>query len=169
MSRDVSDTFKSEVFNQEMADVAIVLITISHVDISDNILVSSDSTEALPILGVPGTVSNGLEYPQFPFELTLQEQSDNLLARATLKIDNVSREIIQAIRSASNDPPTVRIQIVLSSDTDTPEIDIQNLQLNNIKANASYVEGELQPKIIQGEKFPSSTFNQADFPGVFGG
>lgn len=167
MSRDVSSTLKEQVFAQQMTDVVITLITISHPDLSADINISSDPTETLST-GVLGTVSNYVEYTQLPFELTLQEQTENLLARAVLKVDNISREIIQAIRTASNEPPTVRIQLVLASDVDTAELDIQDLKLNNIRANQFYVEGELQPEIIQGEKYPYKTFNQADWPGVFG-
>ena len=168
MSRSVSNTLKSQVFGQEMDDVAIILISITHSDLSEDIYISSDPTETLST-GVKGTISNSIEYVQFPFEIILQEQTDNLLARATIRIDNISREIMQAVRTASNEPPNVSIQIVLASDPDTAEIEINNLRLNNIKANAFVVEAELQPKIIQGEKYPAYVFNQAEWPGIFGG
>lgn len=167
MSRTLSSTLKAQIFSQAMDDPIIVLITISHSDLSEDINISSDPTEILSN-GSLGTTSNGTEFVHIPFELSLQEQTDNLLARAMLKIDNISREIILAIRTATNDPPIVRIRMVLASDPNTVEIDINNLRLNNIKANAFVVEGELQPKIIQGEKYPGNTINQADFPGVFG-
>jgi len=169
MSRSVSTTLKNAVFAQETSEAFIILIKIEHVDLASDILVSSDSTEDLPIAGVRGTISNSVEYIQLPFQLVLQEQTDNLLARAKLVIDNVNREIILAIRTANNTPPIVTISIVLASDPDTVEISIPNLRLNNIRANAFTVEGELQPQIIQGEQFPFNTFNQADFPGIFGG
>lgn len=167
MSRNVSDTLKEQVFAQEMNDPAIILITITHADLAEDINVSSDPTEVLGS-GLRGTISNGTEYTQFPFELVLQEQSENLLTRAKLRIDNVTRDIINAIRTARNDPPEVQIQVVLASDPDTVEINMTDLQLNNISATALSVEGELQPKIVQGEKFPKNTINQADFPAVFG-
>lgn len=168
MSRAVSNTLKAAVFEQETSEAFIILIKIEHDDLAEDILISSDPTETLTT-GVKGTTSNSLEYVQLPFQLTLQEQTENLLARAKLTIDNIDRSIITAIRTATNNPPIVTISIVLASDPDTVEISIPNLRLNNIKATASTVEGELQPQIIQGEQFPIDTFNQADFPGVFGG
>lgn len=168
MSRTLGSNLVSETYSQEMSEVVIVLITITHPDLSEDIRVSSDPTITLSS-GSLGTTSNGNDYVQFPFELILQEQSDNLLTRAKLKIDNISREIIQAIRTAANEPPKVTIQIVLASDPDTVEMEIPNLKLNNVTANALTVEGELQSSIIQAEKYPSNTVNQALFPGVFGG
>ena len=168
MSRSVSNTLKEQVFSQEMTDPAIVLITISHNDLSEDIYVSDDPTETLAS-GFRGTVSNGVDYTHLPFELSLAEQSDNLLSRARLKIDNVNREIILAVRAASNEPPLVNIKIVLASDPNAVEFEIPDLRLNDIRANALIVEGDLQPEIFQSEKFPKNSVNQADFPAVFGG
>lgn len=167
MSRSVSSTLTEQIFAQDMDEVVITLIEITHDDLSEPIYVSSDPTETLST-GVKGTISNSIEYAQIPFQLTLQEQTDNLLARAKLSIDNINREIMLAIRQANNSPPNVTIKIVLASDPDTVEIEIPNLQLNNITGTAAVVEGELQPKILQGETFPRNTFNKSNFPGVFG-
>ena len=169
MSRPISSTFRQEVFAQQTGECWIILLQISHPDLSDDIFISSDATQLLPIVGARGTISNGQEYIFLPFDLTLQEQNDNLLAKAILQIDNVDRSIIAAIRQASGEPPRMTIRIVLASDTDTIEIEMPNLEFNNIYANQSTVQGELRPKILQGEQFPNKTFNQADFPGVFGG
>ena len=167
MSRSVSQTLKSEVFAQEMSDVPIILITISHNDLSEDVTISSDPTETLSS-GAYGTTSNGIEYTQLPFEIVLAEQSDNLLTRATIKIDNVSRAIMSAVRAASNEPPEVKVQIVLATDPDTVEVEIDGLLLNDIKATALVVEAYLEPEILQAEKYPKNTINQSDYPGVFG-
>jgi hypothetical protein len=150
-----------------MSDVAIYLVTISHANLAEDILLSSDPTEVLSS-GVRGTISNSLEYVQLPFEIVFQEQTENLLARAVIRMDNISREIMQAVRLASGSAPSVKIQIVLASDPDTVEIEIDDLKMNNIRGSATIVEADLQPPILQGEKYPKNTINQADFPGVFG-
>lgn len=167
MSRSLSSTLVEEVFAQEMSEVVVALIEITHDDLSEPIRVSSDPTQTLTN-GSKGTVHNGDEYVQFPFEVTLPEQSDNLITRAKLKIDNTSREILLAVRQAFNEPPQVSIKIVLASDPDTLEIEIGGLNLNNVKASAFSVEADLEPQILQSEKYPYNTFNQADFPGIFG-
>ena len=64
--------------------------------------------------------------------------------------------------------PIVNIQFVLSSDPDYVEFQIPNLRLDNIKADARVVQGDLMPRIFQGEKFPKNTITLANFPGVFG-
>lgn len=167
MSRAVSDALKAELFDQNMDEVAIWLVTITHPNLTDDIRLSSDPTTTLSS-GVKGTISGALEFVNIPFEITLQEQSDNLLTRAVIRADNISREIMLAVQTAQGEAPNVRLQMVLASAPDTVEVDINNLKLNNVQANAFTVEAELQPAILQGEKYPANTINQADFPGVFG-
>jgi hypothetical protein len=168
MSRSFSSGFVEELNAQEMSAVPIVLLEISHASLTENIYLSSDPTVLLPTAGVRGTVSNYQEYVFFPFELTLQSQTDELLARAKIIFDNVDRSIMLAILEASGDPPMLTIRLVSSLDTDVNEMVVPNLRLDNIKANAFRVEADLMPVIIQGEQYPYKTFSQSGFPGVFG-
>ena len=167
MSRSVSNDFKADVFRQEAEQVFLVLVTITHADLTEDIYIANDPKQTLST-GAKGVISNSIEYVAIPFELFLQEQSDNLITKAKIRIDNVSREILRAVREASGLPPIVNIKIALSDDPDTIEIEIPNLRMNNVTATAYVVEAELLPVIVQSEKYPYDTFNQADFPGIWG-
>lgn len=163
-----SEAMTEEILKQEMTDVYITLLTITHDDLEESLYISSDPTVTLPVAQVYGTVSNGQEYVFLPFQLSLQEQTDNLLARAKISFDNIDRSIMRAIRTISNSPPVINIKIIMASDPDTVEAEIPNLRLNNIRADAFTVEAELLPFVMQNEQYPYKTFSQSGFPGVFG-
>lgn len=167
MSRDLSDAYLEQAFQQESANPEIYLVSMTHPDFSEDIHVSSDATETLSS-GHKGTISNGVEYTNFPFKLKLQEQNENLIPKASLEISNVSREIMDAIQRIQDDVPVVRVQMVLASDPDLVEIDIRNMRFNNIKGNAIVIEGELRPKAFNNGKYPKGTFNAAEWPGLHG-
>lgn len=165
---ELSPDATSAVLSQEIDKVFIVLVQLSHSDLVEDIFISSDPTQTLPEAGVYGTISNGQEYIFLPFQIVLQEQSDNLLARAKIVFDNIDRAIMVAIRGAGNSKPIVNIKIIMASNPDHVERELPNLRLDNVKANAFTIEAELTPRIMQNEQFPFKTFNQAGFPGIFG-
>ena len=94
------------------------------------------------------------------------EASATQLPMSTLKIDNVSREIIEEIRSLSS-PPTVTISIVLHSDPDTVEAGPWEFKLLNATYDANIIQGSLGFEDILNELFPYGTFNPKDFPALF--
>lgn len=168
MSRTLSSTALQSIFAQETDEVWITLLEISHPDLASDLYISSDPTTTLGS-GEYGTTSNSQDYTFLPFSLTLAPQNENLIARARLTIDNVSRDLIAAVIEASNSPPVVNIKIVLASDPDTVEFQFLSLNMNNVNADATTLEADLFPKILQGEAFPSESFTFADFPGLYGG
>lgn len=168
MSRSFSTLLKRQLFAQEMDGVATLLISITHPDFEQDYHVSSNN-DSLLSSGVRGTISNDIEYIQYPFNVTLQEQSDNLAAKAKISIDNIDRELMLAIeRIQDNTPPQVRIQVVLDKEPDVIIADARKLQMNNIDATAFVIEAELWPRLLQGKKYPKHSFNPADWPAVHG-
>lgn len=166
MSRTLSSTATSAVFSQQTEEVFVTLLEISHADLSETLYVSSDPTTDFGG-NVYGTTSNGQNYIFFPFEFRMQEQSDNLISKASLRIDNVTRDIILAIRSVQSEEPQVDIKVVLASAPDDIEFEIPSLKLNNITANAFIVAGELRPVVVQNEQYPYLNFNYSDFAGIY--
>ena len=95
MSRPVSLTFKQAVNAQETSEAFLILITIDHPDLSQPIRVTSDAVD---------TTSRSNLFVAFPFELTLPADSEDRPPRASLRIDNVDRQIVQAIRDITSAP-----------------------------------------------------------------
>lgn len=168
MSRDLSTTALQSIYDQETSEVWVVLLEITHPDLAETVYLSSDPTTTLAD-GNYGTESNGNDYVFLPFRFFLQPQTENLLARAKIRIDNVSRDLIRSVLDAQNEPPEVDVKVVLASAPDTIEFQISNLLMDNVRASATELEADLFPKILQGEQFPFETFSVADFPGLYGG
>lgn len=166
MSRTVSSSMKEAVFGQRTPEAFLILLTIDHDDLAEPIRITPDPFEVLPILGIRGVVSNGVEYSALPFEFILPGDSPDSPPISTIRMDNISREIVNAIRSITS-PPTATISIVLSSDPDVVEITLTDFTLNNIRADVYTVEGELSTEQLDAEPLPSGRFTPGLFPGLF--
>lgn len=164
MSRDVTDTLKEEVFAQNTEEVFVTLLTLSHPDLSQPIRVCSDPAVDL-VSGSRGTASRGEDFVFLPFELIPPGQSGDSLPTGRLRVDNVSREIVQAVRLISS-PADILIEVVMASAPDVVEAVIAGFQLRNIKADALTVEGELSTIRFDMEPFPRGSFTPSQFPGM---
>lgn len=169
MSRELSDNAKAQLNAQESDDAFVVLLELNHDSFDgETIRLSSDPTTTL-LDGTYGTVSNGNDYTFFPFEITLPAQDDTFLGRTVLKIDNVTRDLILEVLQINGDPILVTLKIVLASDPDSVEMEYPSLRMTNIAANATDLQADLYPQIIQDEQWPYDNFTRADFPGLFSG
>lgn len=166
MTRQVSDAFRSAAYTQQTGEVFIILITISSPDFADDIRIASDPKELLPIAGVRGVVSRGDEYIYLPFSINLPQQDASGVARASLSIDNINREIVQAVRQATS-ALSITIEVVLASDVDTVEISVQDFRLERVTYDAFTVSGDISVEYYDLEPFPSKRFTPSDFPGIF--
>ena len=161
-----STSFDQEMFAQETDSVFIVLLTLSSDELDDDIRIASDPFEMLDIANVYGVESNGLEYIFIPFEVTLPTDDSSGAVTATLKIDNVEREIVASARTLTKSL-NVKIQCVLSSDVDVVEIEYDNFQLTNLQYDVMTVSGQLTLNYWGLEPFPSGRFIPSQFPGLF--
>ena len=142
---------------QETTEVYIVLLTIDHDDLATPIRVTSDGVN---------TTSRGNLYFAYPFDITLPEDDGVTPPAARLIIDNISREIGQVIRSIS-EPPSVTIEIILSSDFDTVEASYPFFELTDVNYNALTVTGELTIQNLSVEPYPAESFTPSSHPGLF--
>jgi hypothetical protein len=157
MSRNVSATFKQAAFAQETDEAFLVLITLDHEDLTSPIRVVNNQV---------AITSNGNTFQPYAFKLTVPDDTERNLSQGRLSIDNISREIIEAIRSISS-APSVTIQVVLASDPDTVEIEYSDFELKNITYDAEVVSGNLVIETFVKEPFPGESFTPGNFPGLF--
>jgi hypothetical protein len=157
MSRNTSLTFREAVYGQEAGEAFIILLELSNPGLSQPIRVSSDSVD---------TTHNGNTYVAFPFDIALPDDTDEGPPTTRLTIDNVSREIVQAVRSVST-AVDVDIKIVLGSDPDKVEAEFPDFQLRDVRYNVLTVEGQLNIESFAQEPFPAGKFDPARFPGLF--
>jgi len=164
--RTLSEAFREAMNAQETGIVPIILLTVSHEDLEDPILISNDPTTRLSTDPLRyGTVSRGETYFFIPFEAVIPDETDRA-PEAKIGVVNIGRDLVQLVRSAVS-PPSVTMEIILSTDLDTPEITFNNLILGNSTINDKSVDLELTIDNLGQEPFPALTFTPSAFPGLF--
>lgn len=112
--------------------------------------------------------SRGQVYTAYPFSISFPSDVEGEQRRATITIDNISRDITRYVRE-SLDPPDVKIELVMSSTPGTVEKTIDFLRLVSVEYDAFTVTGTLEPydfmslpaidSIYAGTEFPDLVYN----------
>ena len=157
MSRPVSATARQASYDAETSEAFLILLTLNHVDLSGPIRVANNAVDV---------VSRGDTFLAFPFRLQLPSDSDERPPRARLQIDNVDRQIVQAVRSVTG-AIGVLMEIVLASDPDTLEAAFPDFELQEVRYDALVVEGDLGIEAFLREPFPGDRFTPSGYPGLF--
>ena len=143
-------------FSQETDEVWLILLTISHADLTDDIRVVHNQVDI---------TSRGMNFVGFAFELSLPIDSPDRAPVAELRIDNVSREIAQAVRSILS-APAVKIEVIRAAAPDVVELSLDGFRLRNVNWDADSVRGALVLDDIATESYPAGIFSPAGFPGL---
>ena len=151
----ISDTLKTEAWAVE-SDLPLVILKIDHADLSAPIRVVNNKTDI---------TSGGDVYSAFPFEIRLPDSLEDAPPRARLRIDNISREIGQAIRDMTS-AADVTIEVVRQDAPDTIEVSWPVMRLTNVRFDFLSVEGDLEFEDLSREPYPFLSFSPAEFPGV---
>lgn len=155
--RPLSILARAAAFASETKEVFLFLLTLSHDSMDEPIRIVNDQNDL---------ISGGYTYVMFPFEIVLPSQQEDQAPMAQIKIDNVDRRIVRAVRSIDG-PIDAMLQIVLASQPDTVEWLYEGFQLRSVSYDAIYVEGELRLEEILVEPFPKDLFTPGSFPGLF--
>lgn len=147
---------KQAAYDQETKEVILVIVTIEHDDLAAPIRVVNNTEDI---------TSGGDTYTAFPFDITLPDAREDAPPRARLVIDNVSREITQAIRSISN-AATVTLGVIQASNPDVVDPEWPFFKLTNVKWDVGQVSGDLTLEDFTSEPFPAGIFSPASFPGL---
>ena len=151
----ISDTLKTEAWAVE-SDLPLVILKIDHADLSAPIRVVNNKVDI---------TSGGDVYSAFPFEIRLPDSLEDAPPRARLRIDNISREIGQAIRDMTS-AADVTIEVVRQDAPDTIEVSWPVMRLTNVRFDFLSVEGDLEFEDLSREPYPFLSFSPAEFPGV---
>jgi len=155
--RNTSLTARQAINAQQTAEVFLLILTIDHADLTTPIRVVNN-TENID--------SRGDTYIAFPFQVNLPADRDDQISQVNLSIDNVDRQIVEAVRSLYS-PADVALEVVLASSPDTLEAGPFDFKLKSANYNALTVEASLGYEDILNEPFPGDSFNPANYPGLF--
>lgn len=161
----LSAAFKQAVFAPETGEAFILLLAISHAQLSVPIRVAHNGQDV---------TSRGNVYAAYPFQIDLPAQDPERPPRVRLLIDNVGTvdlggsqvNIVRKLREISS-PPTVTLEVVLASAPDTVEAGPFAMTLTAAPYDALAIEGELAFEDVLHEPFPGDQFTPANFPGLF--
>jgi hypothetical protein len=154
--RSLTQTFKSAIFALATSEVFALLITIDHASIVTPIRICTDSVNVL---------SNARTFVPALFDIALPNQDDEFSA-VSFTVDNVDRQIVQAIRTATGAPPTFDIEVCLVSDPNNV-IGPISLEIIGADYNAKKVSCKLSYEPIIQEKFPADAFTPSTVPVMF--
>lgn len=141
---------------QQTDEVFVVLLTLSHPTLAQPIRVCNNNENV---------VSRGNTFIAVAFDIELPGEDDSRPGLATLRIDNVDRAVLLALRQIAT-PPTARIEVVLAATPDVVEVDFAGLILRNAIYDDLYVTGELAFEQIIVEPV-SIAITPARFPALF--
>lgn len=156
MPNPLSSTATESAFAENTDKVWLTLVTIDHDDLATPIRVV-DNTEDV--------VSRGETFVAFAFEVALPGESETEIGEARLRVDNVDRQIVNAIRSIAG-PPDVTIEVILADDPDTVEIALPPMKMRGVTYDKNTVEGSLRFEDITSEPI-AETITPERFPGLF--
>lgn len=158
MSRTVSATATRAMFAQETDNAFLCLLKLSHSLWAEDFHFVNDRQNH---------TDGGLqEWIAYPFDITLPDDREDEIAAATLTIDNVDRQIVEAVRQISS-PVSVTFWIVLSSDIDDVIAGPFEFSLNSVSWNSLTVSGSLEFEPILNIRYPQHRFTPVTAPGLF--
>ncbi len=156
MSRNLSPAAIASGNDESTGEVWLVLLTISHPSISPPIRVVNN---------VEDIESRGNTFVGLPFQVELPgEDSDNAVL-STIRVDNVDRQIVGAIRSLSS-PPTCDVEVILASSANTVEIGFYDMTMRTANYDSLYIDAQLTFESIFTEPI-SCDQTPARFPALF--
>jgi hypothetical protein len=157
MSRALSLAARQAVTAQETAEIFLILLSIEAPGMEEPIRVVNDHADC---------ISRGLRFVAFPFEIALPGDDPDNPPTVTLRIDNVDRRIVAALR-ALDAIATVTIEVVRAAAPDEIEAGPFAMQLAKAIYTALAVEAELAFEDTLNARFPAGSYAPADYPGLF--
>jgi hypothetical protein len=146
------------VFAQETDEAFVVLLTVAHAAIDPPVRVCLNGAQI---------VSNGNTFVPYPFDIRLPRRNGKEMPTVTLRIDNVDRSIVAALR-AIDSPATVTVEVVLADSPDVREAGPYVMTLRSARTpNPAEIFGELAYEDVLNEAWPAPTFTPNNFPGLF--
>ena len=155
MPRPLSTQAMRAVLAEVSNEAFIMLITFSHAVDTYRVCLNTE-----PIR------SNGYEFTPCYFEITLPELSDKAPQGCNISIDNVDRRMIDTLRAVT-DPVRVTVQLVLASQPDVIELQLDDLVLREVTWDASRINGTLKSEDPLNEQFPGHLYEPRTFQGIF--
>lgn len=111
-------------------------------------------------------VSRGQTYLAYPFELALPSDTEDQLSEASIRIDNVSGEILDTFRTFETSP-NITLEIIRTSVPDEVLLQTIGFRLRAISVDEASVEGKILLDDVYRFQYPMHDYLPSTFPGLF--
>lgn len=156
MSRPLSANAVSAILAENTGEVFLVIVTITHASLATPLRFVNNNEDI---------TSSGNVFTAFPFEVNLPQEQESQEYRAQLRIDNIDRQVSDAIRALPT-TPSVNLEVVLASSPDTVELSF-DFSVESVEISDTTVTAELVDADLTREPYPGDVFNPVDFPALF--
>lgn len=164
----ITDNLRQASYGQETDVAIIILLTLRTAEMEEDVRVCNCPVEKFADLGenVYGCTSNNERYIFMPFDITLPQDDKTGAVTAKLTIENVDRQIVRYARQTRG-AINVDIQVVLSNNLNTVEMEFKDFKLVNVSYDTLTVSGDLSVDYLGLEPYPCGRFTPSGFPGLF--
>ena len=121
-------------------------------------------TVTLPVPGNPAAL-----FIVVDFGFTRPSQEEGGTTKAKLRVDNVSRQLQEALRAAidADQPFSVTYRAYSTLDPNNPEI-YDGLRMGNVQVSPYSANGDLFYEEIEMKAFPGLVYGLSEFPALYG-
>ena len=162
MARDLSDTFRQEIFAAKTDALIYFLLEIAHEDLDaeawpDGVIRVTNAGEDVTY--------NGDTFYFYGFLVDLPSQDDgNVIVASRITIDNVDQWLTEVVRGLSS-WPTVKIMVVHDGEPDVAQAEARAAYLVDVTITADQISGTLSYEPILNEPYPGHSFTPTFAPG----
>lgn len=155
--RTLSTTFLRELGKQETAEVALFLVELSHASFEAPFRYARNFEDV---------TSNGATYLARAMDVTLPDEEAERVPTLQLRIDNVERDLLAALRGLDG-IVSVTLRLVLASQPDVVEIEVVGMEGRAMSYGAAILSLDLGVEPILDAAFGSRLLSPSHAPGLF--
>ncbi len=156
MSNQLSPALLAQLYAQESDVPFLMLVTLTHPSFTTVRLVNNSED----------IVSNGQTFTAFPMNIRLPADDGETTREVSIEFDNVSRELIDELRTVTT-PIEVKVEMILASNPDDIQVTLDELKMRNVTYNKSRVSARLYLDSFLNVELTSEKYSPKLYPGLF--
>jgi hypothetical protein len=156
MSNQLSPALLAQLYAQESDVPFLMLVTLIHPSFTTIRLVNNSED----------IVSNGETFTAFPMRIRLPVDDGETSREVAIEFDNVSRELIDEVRTVTS-PIDVKLEMILASNPDDVQVTLDELKMRNVTYNKSVVSARLYLDSFLNVELTSERYSPKLYPGLF--
>ena len=162
-----SAAFRENLFSDANGEVIVLLLTITHPQLSETIRLSSDNRDLFDFEEqTRGTLSRGRRFAFMPMDVQLPEQGDETAPSLSVTLYDVAMDVAPFLE-ATVSPAYVTAEIVTASAPDLVEVAFAMFRLTSADVQGDNVTLQLVVDGMGDEPYPADNFTPSAFPGLW--